>query len=190
MAAVTDESSRGTMDQVVRSSISTSKAEDQGCNGGLENSGNGAGCSATHQQHHRFVVEPQEVPDIGANGGAGKDNGGLKSHRSAQSHGQRRGHHGAPGIVWFQVPFSFGDGEEDLADAVPDVLFQQVLHKEHGEHDAQQGEQEDGIGRVIAQEHDLGAVLHEVGEVLQQNGGSARQQANDHAQAPASFAGA
>ena len=108
------------------------EGEDQGRNGGLKDTCNGTGSATSHQQENAFIIESEQVPDVGSYGRAGEHNGSLKSHRSTQSHRQRRGQHGAPGIVGFQMSFPFGDGKEDLTDAVAYVLFQQVLYKDHG----------------------------------------------------------
>ena len=63
VAAVTDDINNGTIDEMVRSSISISSGEDNSCNGSLKDTRNSSCSSATDKKSNTPVIKSEKPSD-------------------------------------------------------------------------------------------------------------------------------
>ncbi len=72
-------------------------------NGGLEDTGDGTGCTTTHQDHQAVLFQSEETSQVGTDGGACEHDGCLGTHRSAEADGYGAGCQRGVDIVWFDA---------------------------------------------------------------------------------------
>ena len=113
----------------------------------LENGGQRRAGAAAEQQRGVLVVEPRDPSDVRADGGSRQHDGGLRTHRTAESDGRGAAHDRGPAVVARDARIAARHGVEYARDALRNVVPDDVFDEQRRQNDADGGvDQEQDVG--------------------------------------------
>ena len=148
----------------------------------LEYGRHGRARAAAEHQRQFLVIESRHLADIRADGRARENDRSLGTYRTAESDGRGAAHDRAPAVVRRDTRIAPRHGVEHAGHALRDLVLDDVLHEQRGQHDSHGGVHEVEELRPIGGEPRHQSRTHAVEKNLEHARPESRQRAHDHSQ--------